>query len=206
IFIAGAAVQWLRDGLGIIRTAADVEALAASAPDSSGVYFVPAFVGLGAPHWDPHARGTLIGITGGTTAAHIARATLDAIAFQTREVLDLFDRESGLVAAELRVDGGAAANDLLMQTQADLLGRPVVRPKITETTAMGAAYLAGITAGVWSGEPETAALWSVDRSFAPRISDAERDERYNQWQRAVQRSLAWAVGERSRGQADAAGE
>jgi glycerol kinase len=193
IFIAGAAVQWLRDGLGIIRSAADVEPLAASVHDAGGVHFVPAFVGLGAPQWDPHARGTIVGLTRGSTAAHLARATLEAIAFQTREVIALFDAEAGATQRELRVDGGAARNDLLMQIQADLIGRPVVRPAELETTAMGAAFLAGITSGVWNGTEETAQLWRAERRFEPRMAAAEREERYAQWRRAVERSRGWAA-------------
>jgi glycerol kinase len=193
IFIAGAAVQWLRDGLGIIKSAADVEALAASVPDAGGVQFVPAFVGLGAPWWDPYARGTIVGLTRGTTAAHVARATLGAIAFQTRAVIDLFDQEAGSPGTELRVDGGAAANDLLMQIQADVLGRRVIRPVINESTAMGAAFLAGITAGVWANEAEVESLWRVDRVFEPRTSKPEREERFATWMRAVDRSRGWEV-------------
>jgi glycerol kinase len=193
IFVAGAAVQWLRDGLRLITSAAEVEPLAASVPDAGGVLFVPAFVGLGAPYWDPYARGTLIGITRGTTAAHVARATLEAIAFQTVEVLELFDRETGVAGDQLRVDGGAAANDLLMQLQADLLGSPVVRPRVAETTALGAAYLAGITAGVWRDEQETASLWQIERTFEPSIEEEARRERLELWRAAVGRSRSWAT-------------
>ncbi len=191
IFVAGAAVQWLRDELGIIKTAAESEPLAASVPDTGGVQFVPAFVGLGAPHWDPYARGTILGLTRGSTAAHIARATLEAIAFQTREVVDLFDDSAGMPGTDLRVDGGAADNNLLMQIQADLLGRPVVRPAVSETTALGAAYLAGLTVGLWSNEDEVASLWKLDRRFEPQISADERAERYGIWRRAVERALRW---------------
>ncbi|HEY7294422.1 MAG TPA: FGGY-family carbohydrate kinase, partial [Dehalococcoidia bacterium] len=193
IFVAGAAVQWLRDGLGIIGSASEIETLAASVPDAGGVYFVPAFVGLGAPHWDPYARGAIVGLTRGATRAHLARATLEAIAFQTREVLDLFADAGGPPTTELRVDGGAAENDLLMQLQADLLGCTVVRPVVRETTAMGAAFLAGIVAGVWSGVEETAALWRVERRFEPRIGADERERRYREWQRSVERARDWAV-------------
>jgi len=195
IFIAGAAVQWLRDGLGIIGSAAEVEQLAASVKGTDGVYFVPAFVGLGAPHWDPYARGIIAGITRGTTRAHIARAALEAIAFQTREVLDLFDAAGRAGDAELRVDGGAAENDLLLQIQADLLGRAVVRPQVRETTALGAAFLAGIGAGLWQDLNETAALWRLDRRFEPMIGADEHAGRYAEWRRAVERAGGWALPE-----------
>jgi glycerol kinase len=191
VFVTGAAVQWLRDGLGIIERSADVESLAASVETSGGVVFVPALVGLGAPHWDAAARGTLIGLTRGTTRAHIARATLEAIACQTRDVLDAMTADSGVALAELRVDGGAAANDLLMQIQADLLGVPVVRPRVTETTALGAAYLAGLAVGVWQDRDELAAQWQEERRFAPTLSDAERERRYQRWREAVERARAW---------------
>ncbi len=191
IFVTGAAVGWLRDGLGIIDSAAEVEALAATVPDSGGVVFVPALSGLGAPWWDQRARGTIVGLTRGTTRAHIARATLEAIAFQTRDVLDAMTADSGVPVAELRVDGGAAANDLLMQLQADLLGVPVVRPAMLETTALGAAYLAGLGAGVWSSQADLASHWRVDRRFEPAMAPAERDARYATWRRAVARALDW---------------
>lgn len=191
IFVTGAAVQWLRDGLGIIATAADVEVLAGSVSDSGGVVFVPALAGLGAPFWDQAARGTLVGITRGTTAAHIARATLEAIAFQTRDVLDAMEADAGIGLTELRVDGGASANDLLMQLQADVLGCPVVRPRNVETTALGAAYLAGLAVGVWKDREEIRAHWREDRRFEPRWTDAERDRRYGEWLRAVERSKGW---------------
>jgi glycerol kinase len=192
IFVTGAAVQWLRDGLGIIPDAAAVEPLAASVADSGGVVFVPALAGLGAPDWDPRARGTLLGITRGTTAAHVARATLEAIAHQTRDVLDAMIADSGFPVTELRVDGGAARDDLLMQIQADLLGVPVIRPRNVETTALGAAYLAGLAADVWRSEADIAAQWQIDRVFEPSISADERDARHSRWRRAVERSLAWA--------------
>jgi glycerol kinase len=191
IFVTGAAVQWLRDGLGIIAASADVEALAATVPDSHGVVFVPALVGLGAPHWDPDARGTILGITRGTTAAHLARATLDAIAYQTCDVLDAMAADSGVHLTELRVDGAAAANDLLMQIQADALGVPVVRPTVTETTALGAAHLAGLATGVWRDRAELAALWREDRRFEPSVVATERERRYERWREAVRRSLSW---------------
>ena len=189
VFVAGAAVQWLRDGLGVIGSAAEIERLAALVEDNGGVQFVPAFVGLGAPYWDQHARGALIGITRGTTAAHIARATLDAIAMQVRAVLDAMSGDGA--AAELRVDGGAATDDLLMQTQADLLGAPVLRPRDIETTALGAAHLAGIGAGVWRNAEATAALWQPDRRFTPEITTDERERRYALWRRAAERAAGW---------------
>jgi len=192
IFATGAAVQWLRDGLGIIESAADSETLAASVDTSDGVYVVPAFVGLGAPHWDQYARGTIIGITRGTTRAHIARATLEAIAFQTRDVVEAMERESGVAMPELRVDGGAARNDLLMQIQADILGRPVVRAAVLETTALGAAFLAGLGVGVWSGTDELARLWHADRTFEPRMPEGEREALYDGWKRALERAKGWA--------------
>ena len=196
IFVSGAAVQWLRDGLQIIDSAADVEPLAASVESSDGVFVVPAFVGLGAPHWDPYARGAMLGITRGTTKAHIARATLEAIALQTRDVLEAMEAESGLHLAELRVDGGASRNELLMQLQADLIGRPVVRSAVAETTALGAAYLAGIGVGVWSGADDVAGRWRSDRTFEPEMADAQRDELYAGWRRAIERAKGWAIDER----------
>ncbi|MGH2562011.1 MAG: glycerol kinase GlpK [Thermomicrobiales bacterium] len=192
IFVTGAAVQWLRDGLGIIERASDVEALAGSVEESGDVVFVPALSGLGAPYWDQDARGTIVGITRGTTAAHIARATLDAIAFQTRDVVDAMRADSGVVLTELRVDGGGAANDLLMQIQADVLGVPVVRPKTTETTALGVAYLAGLATGVWSSTEDISGHWVEDRRFEPRLSDRQRNDRYDRWRDAVERSRSWA--------------
>ena len=196
IFVSGAAVQWLRDGLQIIDSAADVEPLAASVESSDGVFVVPAFVGLGAPHWDPYARGAMLGITRGTTKAHIARATLEAIALQTRDVLEAMEAESGLHLAELRVDGGASRNELLMQLQADLIGRPVVRSAVAETTALGAAYLAGIGVGVWSGADDVAGRWRSDRTFEPKMAEAQRDELYAGWRRAIERAKGWAIDER----------
>ena len=193
IFVTGSAVQWLRDGLGIIEQAADVEGLAASVPDAGGVIFVPALVGLGAPYWDQNARGTIVGITRGTTAAHIARATLEAITFQTKDVVDAMTTDSGIELRELRVDGGAAANDLLMQIQADVLGVPVVRPSMTETTALGAAYLAGLATGFWSDLDDLRSQWREDRRFEPNIGASERDARYAQWKEAVERAKGWAM-------------
>jgi len=191
IFIAGAAVQWLRDGLGIIRSAEEVEELARRVPSSEGVYIVPAFVGLGAPHWDMYARGTILGITRSTTRAHLARATLEAIAFQVRDVIEAMEAASGVTLQELRADGGAARNDLLLQIQADLLGRPVVRPAITETTALGAAYLAGLAVGMWKSPEQIARQWPMERRFLPQMSADEREELYRGWTRAVERARAW---------------
>jgi glycerol kinase len=192
VFIAGAVVQWLRDGLGLVRQASDIEALAASVPDAGGVVFVPAFAGLGAPHWNPHVRGTLAGLTRGTGAAHIARAALEAIAFQSAELVQAMEADCGRPLAELRVDGGATANKLLMQFQADLLGVPVVRPRIQETTALGAAYLAGLAAGVWRSREEIAAQWARERSFAPALPAAAAAARMAEWRRAVRCALTFA--------------
>ena len=191
VFTAGAVVQWLRDGLGIIRSAEDVEALARSVPDSGGVMLVPALTGLGAPHWDPYARGTVLGLSRGSTAGHLARAALDGIAFQVADVLDALEDDSGLALDELRVDGGASRNDTLMQIQADLIGIPVVRPEITETTALGAAYLAGLAVGFWSGQDEIESLWREDRRFEPRMGDAERAALRERWSEAVARAKGW---------------
>ncbi|WP_299072590.1 glycerol kinase GlpK [Accumulibacter sp.] len=193
VFMGGAAVQWLRDGLGMISRSDEIEALAASVPDSGGVYLVPAHTGLGAPYWDPYARGALLGMTRGTTRAHIARATLEAIAFQSAEVLKAMELDAGERLRELRVDGGGAANDLLLQFQADLLGVPVVRPRVTETTALGAAYLAGLAVGFWQDEAELASLWRAERRFEPAMSDAQRTALLGGWRRAVQRCLHWAI-------------
>ena len=193
VFMGGAAVQWLRDGLGMISRSDEIEALAASVPDTGGVYLVPAHTGLGAPYWDPYARGALLGMTRGTTRAHIARATLEAIAFQSAEVLKAMELDAGERLRELRVDGGGAANDLLLQFQADLLGVPVVRPRVTETTALGAAYLAGLAVGFWQDEAELASLWCAERRFEPAMSDAQRTALLGGWRRAVQRCLHWAI-------------
>ncbi|HEX7830456.1 MAG TPA: glycerol kinase GlpK [Thermoanaerobaculia bacterium] len=184
VFVTGAAVQWLRDGLGIIKHASDIEALAASVSDSNGVVFVPAFTGLGTPHWDPHARGTITGLTRGATSAHLARATLEAIALQSNDVLEAMRRDSGIELKELRVDGGASANDLLMQLQADLANIPVVRASTTETTALGAAYLAGIAVSFWTAT-EIDAQWQAERTFMPRMKDAERDAKLAEWRAAL---------------------
>ena len=194
VFIAGAAIQWLRDGLGIIASAADVEALAASVPDSGGVYFVPAFVGLGAPYWDPRARGAMFGLTRGTTAAHLARATLEAVAFQTCDLVNAMQRDAGLRLQELKVDGGAAANNLLMQFQADMLGATVHRPVVAETTALGAAYLAGLAVGYWQSTDEIRQNWQLDRSFEPALPRDECDARYGRWLEAVRRASGWETG------------
>ena len=187
VFVAGAAVQWLRDGLGIIANAADTEALAMSVSDNQGVYFVPAFVGLGAPYWDQEARGALIGLTRGAGRAHMARAALEAMAYQTRDVVECMQKDSGIKARELRIDGGATSNNFLCQFQADILGIPVVRPVITETTALGAAYLAGLAVGFWKSEKEIAKQWQVERRFEPQMKKSERDRLYEGWQAAVAR-------------------
>jgi glycerol kinase len=191
VFMAGAAVQWLRDGLGILQKSADVEALANSVADSGGVYLVPAFVGLGAPYWDANARAAILGLTRGSTKAHIARATLEAIAFQSAELGHAMRNDAAIDLTELRVDGGASVNNLLMQFQADLLGIQVVRPAVTETTALGAAFLAGLAIGYWRDQTEIAALWSREHTFTPVISRLEADEKIRGWRRAVERSQAW---------------
>jgi glycerol kinase len=191
VFIAGAVVQWLRDGLGIIQRSADVERLATSVPDSGGVYFVPALVGLGAPHWDPYARGTIIGITRGTTAAHIARAAVESIAYQSRDLVEAMQRDAGVPLAVLKVDGGASTNNNLMQFQTDLLDIGVERPVVAETTALGAAYLAGLAVGYWADEGDVARNWALDRRFQPQMAAEPRERLYRRWQKAVTRSLAW---------------
>jgi glycerol kinase len=192
IFIAGAVVQWLRDGLGIINKSGDVEQLAGKVQDSGGVYFVPAFAGLGAPYWNQHARGTMVGITRGTTSAHLARASLESIAYQTLEVLLAMQKDSGINISELRVDGGATVNNLLMQFQADLLQAKVVRPKITETTALGAAYLAGLAVNYWSSLKEIRKQWQVDQTFTPGMKAEETHSLIKGWHRAVKAAIAWA--------------
>jgi glycerol kinase len=191
VFVAGAAVQWLRDGLGIIKASHDVEALARSVPDNGGVYVVPAFAGLGSPHWDPYARGAILGLTRGSTAAHIARATLESIAYQTVDVLQAMQRDTGIAIVELRVDGGATRNNLLMQFQADLLGVPVVRPKVYETTALGAAYLAGLAVGYWKHPADIDTQWQADRVFEPAMSRDEAASLLRSWAKAVERAKAW---------------
>lgn len=192
VFMAGAAVQWLRDGLGIIQRSADIEALAASVADTDDVFMVPAFAGLGAPHWDPYARGTLVGMTRGTTRAHIARATLESIALQSAELLSCMNADSGIPLSELRVDGGAARNDLLMQMQADLLGVPVVRPRVPESTALGAAGLAGLAVGFWSDLDEFGAQWQAERTFEPAWPADVREARMQRWRQAVELSKGWS--------------
>ncbi len=191
IFITGAAVQWLRDGLKAITSSADVEALAATVPDNGGVYLVPAFVGMGAPYWDPYARGTIVGLTRGSTIGHIARATLESMCYQTRDVLEAMSADSNVHVKTLRVDGGAVVNNLLMQFQADILGVAVQRPKVAETTALGAAYLAGLAVGFWSSQQEVASQWAIDRTFEPKMSADERESLYANWKKAVGRSLKW---------------
>ncbi len=191
IFIAGAVVQWLRDGLGIIKSSSEVEALASQVTDPQGVYLVPAFAGLGAPHWDQYARGILAGVTRGTTAAHIARAALEGIAFQVADVLRAMEADAKIRLKELRVDGGASANNLLMQFQSHLLGVPVVRPKVTETTALGAAYLAGLAVGYWKDQKQIAVQWQVDRRFTPGMKPAQRKQLETGWRKALERARGW---------------
>ena len=191
VFSAGSAVQWLRDGLGIIKSSAEVEQLAATVPDNGGVFLVPAFTGLGAPHWDPYARGIIAGLTRGATAAHIARAALEGIAFQVADLLRAMEDDAGASLAELRVDGGAVVNNLLMQFQADLLGVPVVRPRISETTALGAAYLAGLAVGFWRDREEISSHWEAERVFIPAMPGSESAGLRSQWQRALERAKAW---------------
>ena len=191
IFIGGAVVQWLRDGLGIIKNSADVEALAATVKDNGGVYFVPAFTGLGAPHWDQYARGIIAGLTRGVTAGHIARAALESIAFQVNDIIRCMEDDAGIRISELKVDGGAAANDLLMQFQADLIGIPVIRPDSIETTALGACYLAGLAVGFWEGVEEIRGQWAMDRSFEKKINDSERNAIVSGWEKAVERAKNW---------------
>lgn len=191
IFITGAAIQWLRDGLKIIQNAQETESLALSVPDSGGVYVVPAFVGLGAPYWDMYARGLIIGITRGIKREHIVRATLESIAYQTKDVLDSMKQDSGIDLKSLRVDGGAVVNNFLMQFQADILGVPVERPLINETTALGTAYLAGLAVGFWKDQKEIEELWKVEKRFIPQMSPEEREKLYRGWKKAVSRSLNW---------------
>ena len=191
IFITGAAVQWLRDSLKAIKNSGDVEALAGSVSDNGGVYMVPAFVGLGAPYWDPYARGTIVGLTRGSEVGHIARATLESMCYQTRDVLEAMTADSGVPVKTLRVDGGAVVNNLLMQFQADILGVPVQRPTVAETTALGAAYLAGLATGFWSSQAEVAEHWAIDRTFEPKMGSDERESLYAGWKRAVERSMHW---------------
>ncbi len=201
IFITGAAVQWLRDSLGVIKSSSEVEQLAGSVPDNGGVYFVPAFVGLGAPYWDAYARGTIVGLTRGSTAGHIARATLESICYQTRDVAEAMTLDSKEPLRRLRVDGGSVVNNLLMQFQADILGVPVERPKVAETTALGAAYLAGLATGFWNDKKELTEHWAVDRVFEPRMSKEQREELYAGWKRAVEHSRGWAAPQQQRREA-----
>jgi glycerol kinase len=191
VFIGGAVVQWLRDGLGLIRRSEEVEALAASVEDNGGVYLVPAFAGLGAPHWDAYARGTIVGLTRGTTAGHVARAAIESIAYQVGDLLAAVQRDSGIALEELRVDGGASVNDALMQFQADLLGVPVVRPAVTETTALGAAYLAGLAVGFWPSVDAIAGQWRADRRFEPAMAPGDADRLRARWHEALDRSRGW---------------
>ncbi|MEK7199274.1 MAG: FGGY-family carbohydrate kinase, partial [Bacteroidota bacterium] len=193
VFIAGAVVQWLRDGLKIIRTSAEVETLAAGVPGTDGVYVVPAFAGLGAPYWNQHARGTIVGITRGTTGAHIARAALDSIAYQTMDVLKAMEADSGIAIKELRVDGGATANNLLMQFQSDLLNTKVIRPTIIETTALGAAYLAGLAVGYWSSMEDIRQQWQMERTFSPTMTEEKRNALSTGWSRAINAAISWSV-------------
>jgi glycerol kinase len=192
ICVAGAVVQWLRDELGIISTAAEIESLASRVPDTGGVFVVPAFAGLGAPHWDQYARGLIVGLTRGSNRAHIARAALEGIAYQVADVLRAMERDAKIRLRELRADGGASMNNLLMQFQADLLGVPVVRPTVSETTALGAAYLAGLAVGFWKDRREIAAQWQTDRRFAPAMTAGRRRALTAQWTRALKRSAGWA--------------
>jgi glycerol kinase len=191
VFIGGAVVQWVRDGLGLVRSAPEIETLAISVPDNGGVYLVPAFAGLGAPHWDPYARGVIVGLTRGSSAAHIARAALESIAFQVADLLDAMHADAGIRLKELRVDGGASRNNLIMQFQADLLGVPVVRPAVTETTALGAAYLAGLAVGFWKSVHEISAQWRVERRFEPQMPASQVMLLREQWSRALERAKSW---------------
>jgi glycerol kinase len=191
IFITGAAVQWLRDGLRLIKTAAESEPLARSVPDNGGVYFVPAFVGLGAPYWDMYARGTIVGLTRGTTSGHLARATLEAIAYQVRDVADAMGAEAGLKVPLLRVDGGGTANSLLMQFQADILGIPIQLAAIAETTSLGAAYLAGLAVGLWPDTAQLSRMWRPAETYEPKMSADQREGLYAGWKRAVERARGW---------------
>ena len=191
VFIAGAVTQWLRDGLEFFKSAAEIEKLAANVPDNGGVYLVPAFAGLGAPHWDQHARGVLCGLTRGATKAHIARAALEGIAYQVHDVLTAMEADAGLRLKELRVDGGASSNNLLMQFQSDLVNVPAIRPRVTETTALGAAYLAGLAVGYWKSKKDIATQWKPDRRFAPQMKPATRRQLLSGWTKALARAKDW---------------
>jgi glycerol kinase len=191
IFVAGAAVQWLRDELGLVQSAAETSEIAGALTDNGGVYVVPAFVGLGAPYWDMYARGTIVGLTRGSGRSHIVRAVLESIAYQTRDVIRAIEEDSGVTLKDLRVDGGAVVNDFLMQFQADVLGVQVTRPKVTETTALGAAYLAGLATGFWKSRDEIEGKWAAERVFAPSMEDGQREQLYRGWTRAVERSRSW---------------
>jgi len=195
VFIAGAVVQWLRDGLGFVHQSSDVEALASQVNDTGGVYLVPAFAGLGAPHWDQYARGLIAGITRGTTSAHLARAALDGIAYQVADILHAMEADAGIKLKELRVDGGACKNNLLMQFQADLLNVPVVRPRIAETTALGAAYLAGLAVGFWKNQQEIAGQWQQDHRFTPAMKAPQRKQLTAGWAKALERAKGWQADE-----------
>jgi glycerol kinase len=191
IFVAGAVIQWLRDGLNIIASAKESEKLAVSVKDNGGVYFVPALTGLGAPHWDPYARGSIFGITRGTTRAHICRAALESISFQVYDTVAAMVEDAGQLLQEVRVDGGAVSNDFLMQFQADILGTPVIRPKVLETTALGAAYLAGLSVGFWANEDEIRKQWKPDKIFSPQIPREDADKMILKWNKALSRSRNW---------------
>jgi glycerol kinase len=193
VFITGAAVQWLRDGLKIIKSAAESESLAKSVPDNGGVYFVPAFVGLGAPYWDMYARGTIIGLTRGTTSGHLTRATLESIAYQVRDVVDAMKSDAGVSLPVLRVDGGGTANSLLMQFQADILGAPIQVAAVAETTALGVAFLAGLATGIWKNTEEIARKWRASATFEPKMTPDQRDDLYSCWKRAVERAQDWVI-------------
>jgi glycerol kinase len=191
VFVAGAVVQWLRDGLGLIQSSSDVERLANTVPDSGGVLIVPAFVGLGAPYWDPYARGTILGLTRGSTAGHLARAAVESMAYQSCELIEAMEKDAGIPLTRLKVDGGAAVNETLLQFQADLLGCSVQRPVVAETTALGAAYLAGLAVGYWTDQQDVARNWKLDREWLPQWTVQQRARKRGDWKRAVQRSLGW---------------
>lgn len=195
IFVAGAAIQWLRDEMRLIDSAADSEYMAQKVKDTNGCYVVPAFTGLGAPHWDPYARGTIVGVTRGVNKCHIIRATLESLAYQVNDVLKAMEADSGITLSALKVDGGASANNFLMQTQSDIIDAPVNRPQCVETTAMGAAYLAGLAVGYWSSKEDVIKNWAIDRTFLPDISEEEREGRIKGWNKAVRYAYGWAKDE-----------